>query len=114
MFGPIPAHAQQNKQNLINESFALAHQMGKIYQMQVDCVFSSNITPQRAAGFFINYMTDEQVHLVMNEYGKGMKQAEKKICNTEELKRTLKALMESMSNYITLYKEHMRHTKPLA
>lgn len=106
--GPIPAQAQLKKQDLMTESFALAHQMGKTYQMQVDCVLSSDITPQRAAEFFINYMTDVQVQLVMNAYGKGMKQVETNVCNKEELTRTLKALMESMSNYTNLYKKHMR------
>jgi hypothetical protein len=105
--GPIPAQAQLNKQDLMTESFALAHQMGKTYQMQVDCVLNSDITPERAMEFFINYMTNVQVQLVMNAYGKGMKQVEKKVCNKEELTRTLKALMESMSSY-TLYKKHRR------
>lgn len=108
VLGHIPAEAQLSQQDLMNVSFALAHQMGRGYQMQVDCGLDSNLAPQRTAGLFINYMNEEQVQLVMNEYAKGMRQVEKKPCNKEELKRTLKVLIEGTSNYINLAKEHMR------
>ncbi len=105
---PLSVNAQLGHQDLMNVSFALSYQMGKVYQMQSDCGLNSNIAPERAAGFFVNYMTQEQVQKVMDQYVKGMKTVEGRPCNKPELGRTLKSLMESTSNYINLGKEHTR------
>ena len=94
--------------DLMNLSFALGDQMGKAYQMQINCGLSSRIGPAEAAGLFVNYMTEAQVQSVIDEYAKGMKRAEGELCDREATGRTLKALITSLSNYIRLAQPHMK------
>ncbi len=106
--GVNPVSAQITHDMLMNLSAPLANQMGKAYQMQVNCGVNPEITPRKAGGLFINYMTQEQAHMVMMEHSKGMQKMKSWECDKGEVLRTTGALLESMSNYIKMAQPFMK------
>ena len=70
--GNNPVNKQITHDKLMNLSFPLATQMGKAYQMQLNCNINPYITPSKTSGLFGNYITHVQTHVVMLKYSKGM------------------------------------------
>ena len=103
-----PVNAQITHDMLMNLSVPLANQMGKVYQMQVNCGLNPEITPRKAGGLFVNYMTQEEAHMVMMEHSKGMQKMKIWKCDKKEVMRTTQALLESMGNYIKMAQPFMK------
>ena len=108
LFQSDPAHSQITHEVFMNSSYPLSNQLGKVYQMQLNCKQNPELTPRKSAGLFINYMTEEQVQMVMMEYSKGMKKMKGWKCDKQEAVRTMKALLESMAMYIRLAQPFMK------
>jgi hypothetical protein len=107
-FKPDSAHSQVTYEAFINFSYPFANQMGKVYQMNLNCNMNPKSTPRMTAGLFFNYMTEEQVRMVMAEYSKGMKKMKNWKCDNKERLRTMKAALESMAGYIRLAQPFMK------
>ena len=87
---------------LMNLSFPLANQMGKAYQMQLNCNITPYITSSKTSGLFGNYITHVQTDMVMLEYSKGIHEMKIWKCDNKEITQTIKALLESIGVYMKM------------
>ncbi len=81
-------------------SEALATNMGNLFDRQRACGLQSNISPDRAAGLFINYMSESEVQSVMESYAAGMKVTAGQPCNRVAVGQSLIVMMTEMRTYI--------------
>ena len=81
-------------------SEALAKRIGKLFERQRACGLQSNISPDRAAGLFINYMSESGVQSVMESYAAGMKVTAGQPCNRVAVGQSLIVRMTEMRTYI--------------
>ena len=100
--GNNPVNKQITHDKLMNLSFPLANQMGKAYQMQLNCNINPYITPSKTSGLFGNYITHVQTDMVMLEYSKGIHEMKSWKCDNKEITQTIKALLESISVYMKM------------
>ena len=85
---------------LANLSYPLANKMGEAYQMQLSCNFNPDITSRKAGELFGNYITSEQIKIVMMEHSKGMRNMKNWKCDKETLNQSIQALLGNIDNYI--------------
>jgi hypothetical protein len=104
------ADSQPVSRKALNDiSDALAYDLGKVYQMGQNCGQElPSVSPQKAAGLFINYFNEKEVQAIMNNYGSGMESQRDKVCDSKELKAFMLVMMEKVSNYIKLATPHTR------
>ncbi len=81
-------------------SEALAKKMGNLFERQRACGLKSNTSPDRAAGFFINYMSEAEVQRVMESYAAGMKVAAGQSCDRNKVGQRLITMMTEMRTYM--------------
>ena len=81
--------------------------MGRMYGTFKLCGHSSRQDPSRTAGFFINYMTPDEVQLVINEYAKGTIAVNKKNCAKKEIASLGARLMERVDTFIIRAKPYL-------
>lgn len=102
------AYAEENlitRKVFMDISVAFTYQRGKVSKMAEICnkgELKASFTPSNTAGLLINYMSEEEVQIIMKEYFNGMKKMKDWKCNKNELKRTATAFMETFSNYIKI------------
>lgn len=89
-------------------SEALAKKMGNLFERQQTCGLQSNISPDRAAGLFINYMTESEVQKVMENYAAGMKDAAEQPCDRDGVVQSLMTTMTKMRTYINAARPFMK------
>ena len=100
--GINPVNKQITHDKLMNLSFPLANQMGKAYQMQLNCNITPYITSSKTSGLFGNYITQVQTDMVMLEYSKGINEMKSWKCNNKEITQTIKTLLESIGVYMKM------------
>ncbi len=91
-----------------SNSYVIAKKMGALYELQRACGLRSNVSPDRTAGLFINYMTESEVQEIMEHYAAGMKTKSGKHCNKPEVSRNLIDLMPEMRSYINSARPFMK------
>ena len=89
-------------------SEALAKKMGNLFERQQACGLQSNISPDRAAGLFINYMSESEVQKVMENYAAGMKHAAKQPCDRDGVVQGLMTIMTETRTYINAARPFMK------
>ena len=100
--GINPVDKQITHDKLMNLSFPLANQMGKAYQMQLNCNITPYITSSKTSGLFGNYITHMQTDMVMLEYSKGIHEMKSWKCDNKEITQTIKTLLESIDVYMKM------------
>ena len=100
--GINPVNKQITHDKLMNLSFPLANQMGKAYQMQLNCNITPYITSSKTSGLFGNYITHMQTDMVMLEYSKGIHEMKSWKCDNKEITQTIKTLLESIGVYMKM------------
>ena len=100
--GINPVNKQITHDKLMNLSFPLANQMGKAYQMQLNCNITPYITSSKTSGLFGNYITQVQTDMVMLEYSKGIHEMKSWKCDNKEIPQTIKTLLESIDVYMKM------------
>ena len=100
--GINPVNKQITHDKLMNLSFPLANQMGKAYQMQLNCNITPYITSSKTSGLFGNYITQVQTDMVMLEYSKGIHEMKSWKCDNKEITQTIKTLLESIGVYMKM------------
>jgi phospholipid-binding lipoprotein MlaA len=100
--GINPVNKQTTHDKLMNLSFPLANQMGKAYQMQLNCNITPYITSSKTSGLFGNYITHMQTDMVMLEYSKGIHEMKSWKCDNKEITQTIKTLLESIDVYMKM------------
>lgn len=100
--GINPVNKQITHDKLMNLSFPLANQMGKAYQMQLNCNITPYITSSKTSGLFGNYITHVQTDMVMLEYSKGINEMKSWKCDNKEITQTIKTLLESIGVYMKM------------
>ena len=100
--GINPVDKQITHDKLMNLSFPLANQMGKAYQMQLNCNITPYITSSKTSGLFGNYITQVQTDMVMLEYSKGIHEMKSWKCDNKEITKTIKTLLESIDVYMKM------------
>ena len=91
---------QTTNENLIDPIYTLANNMGKAYQMQLNCNLAPVISLNNAGRFFDNFLLQDQNNIAMDKHSKGMQEIDSWKCNKEEVTQTTLALLENMSNHI--------------
>ncbi len=81
-------------------SEALAKRMGDVFERQRACGLLSNASPDRAAGFFINYMSEAEVQKVMDSYAVGMQEVAGQPCDREATGQSLITMMSETRAYM--------------
>ncbi len=95
--GETSAIAREELQTL---SEALAKKMGNLFERQRACGLKSNTTLVRAAGLFINYMSEAEVQRVMESYAAGMMIAAGQSCDRDKVAQRLITMMTEMRTYM--------------
>lgn len=109
---PLVTFAQSpnvDRQSFLSLSSSLAYEFGKTYQMGKNCNKDlGSLAPQKVAGLFINYMKENEVQNMMNDYGSGSKIKYATECEREELKAVVPILQKRLAYYIQIASPFMR------
>ncbi len=89
-----------SRAELQTRSEALARKMGNLFERQRACGLKSPHSPDRAAGFFINYMSEAEVQKVMESYAAGMKVAAGQSCDRDKVGQGLITMMTEGRTYM--------------
>lgn len=88
--------------DIMENSLALAYSLGEIHQRLLNCgQHDDNFSPAKVAGLFINYMSEEEVQIIINNYSKATEAYIKKPC---DMKKTSEQMLQ-LTKKLALYTE---------
>ena len=107
------AHQETDESTISREEFQtlseeLAKKMGRMFALQQACRLQSNVSPERTAGFFINYMSESEVQKLMDSYAIGMEESASQACDRETVGQGLITMMGEMRAYINTARPFMK------
>ena len=106
---PSPKIESSISSDLMEKSFSLAFEMGASYQMSQNCdKEAESLSPQKAAGLFINYMSEKEVQLVIDEYAEGMNSKKEETCNWQETASAMLKITQETALYISEASPYMK------
>jgi len=104
-------YAQQHnvsRRSFISISEALAFEIGKTYQRAQNCGQDlTNLSTITTTNLFLNYLTKNNVEIVMKQYEHSSLQQKGKSCNLEEI--NVQALIIKIGDYMRLAAPHIHH-----
>jgi len=94
-----------SRAELLKLSQQLAEKMGNMFARQRACGLNSNFSPDRTAGFFVNFMSEADVQSVMDSYANGLEIAAGRSCDR-------KAVAQGLGTMMTETRAYMRVARP--